>query len=453
MEDVALANPPGFSRPDMVTVARVELGLALLPLLRHRLEVDHMTLVRPDVVLETDAAGHTNWLFTRPVPAAAPIAPPPEAAPPPPAVTNPSPPRTAQAPQAVAKRRFTVAFNGASVVDGRFGFIDGKVRHGYVAEAPRLNLDTSRDGPADLTGTLLFDGQTIAVSGHADLAALPETGALPVTLKLATGGATLTAAGRIAEPPRSRGYTLALDANVPDPAVLKPFFARLPLAAFGGVTAHVGISGNGGTGPTLSALQVKAGSVDLDTPGFVRLGHEAKLNDVAVTGAAGGPIQVAANLSLAGAVSAISGTIGDLPWLARGASAPVAVDLAWRGATARGLVRGTIQRPTRLAGLALDVAVNVPNPTLVMHDAPAALRDVMFRARLSDASGPTPFQLTSNAGDLTGQVTVSRTPRLTLDGQIWSRHLDLDLLRGHPTAVAGGTAPPGARSPGQQVLG
>ncbi len=65
MEDVALANPPGFSRPNMVTVARVEVGLALLPLLQHRLEVDHVTLVQPDVLLETNAAGRGNWLFSR----------------------------------------------------------------------------------------------------------------------------------------------------------------------------------------------------------------------------------------------------------------------------------------------------------------------------------------------------------------------------------------------------
>src|SRR5471032_1645191 len=35
MEDVSLANPPGFSRPDMVKVARVEVSLALMPLLQH----------------------------------------------------------------------------------------------------------------------------------------------------------------------------------------------------------------------------------------------------------------------------------------------------------------------------------------------------------------------------------------------------------------------------------
>src|ERR1700677_3557964 len=70
MEEVSLANPPGFSRPDMVKVARVEVSLALMPLLEHRIEVDRVALVRPDIQLETDQAGRHNWVFARqPAPA------------------------------------------------------------------------------------------------------------------------------------------------------------------------------------------------------------------------------------------------------------------------------------------------------------------------------------------------------------------------------------------------
>ena len=63
--DIALANPPGGSRPDMVTVARAEVKLALLPLLAGRIEVARLLLVRPDILLERDPAGRPNWRFGR----------------------------------------------------------------------------------------------------------------------------------------------------------------------------------------------------------------------------------------------------------------------------------------------------------------------------------------------------------------------------------------------------
>ena len=453
MEDVALANPPGFSRPDMVKVGRVELGLALWPLLRHRLVVDHVTLVRPDIVLETDPSGRANWVFTRAAPSARTTSPPAETAPAPPArrEATPSQPLFANAPTAgAAKKRLTAGFRGASVVDGHFGWIDGKSGHRYFAETPRLSLDMPDGGPEQLTGAVLFDGQTIGVSGRADL-----TDARPATIKLETGGASLTASGQIADLARGRGHTVVLNANVPDPPVLAAFFPRLPLAALHDVTAHAVLGDSGGPIPVISALQINVGSVDLDTPGLARLGHGARLDDVTVTGLGEAPVRVAARLALSGVESAINGTIGDLRWLAAGASAPVAVDLEWHGASAQGTVKGTIERPDRMAGLALDVAATVPDPSLVMHDAPPALKDVAFRARLTDAPGPTPFQLTSSAGDLAGQLTVSRHPRLSVAGQVWSRYLDLDLLRGHPAPAATGAgsvgdaaAPDGAAATG-----
>ena len=65
MDNVALSNPAGYSRPDMVKVAHVEVSFALLPLLRHQFEINRIALDRPDILLETDAAGRPNWIFTR----------------------------------------------------------------------------------------------------------------------------------------------------------------------------------------------------------------------------------------------------------------------------------------------------------------------------------------------------------------------------------------------------
>src|SRR6478609_11561500 len=81
VEGAALANAPGGSRPQMATVKRVELELALLPLLSRQVEVRRLLLVAPDILLETDAEGRPNWLFGKVAPADAPPAPAPAPAP------------------------------------------------------------------------------------------------------------------------------------------------------------------------------------------------------------------------------------------------------------------------------------------------------------------------------------------------------------------------------------
>ena len=64
VQGVAFANPPGFSRPQMATLEQLDLKLALIPLLSHRVEIDRLVLVKPDIILETDAQGRPNWQFT-----------------------------------------------------------------------------------------------------------------------------------------------------------------------------------------------------------------------------------------------------------------------------------------------------------------------------------------------------------------------------------------------------
>jgi uncharacterized protein involved in outer membrane biogenesis len=425
MEDVTFSNPPGFSRPDMVTVARVELGLALVPLLRHRFAIDRVTLVRPDILFETDPAGRTNWYFAR-QPARVASSPP---------ATAPATPTSGGTP----KQKFTVSFQGADIADARIGWLDGASGHRLVAQAPHLALAASEAGPVQLTGAVLFEGHAIELTAHADPSG---TASWPVSAKLESGGASLTADGQVAHPLQGRGYALALDANVPDPPVFAPLLPGLPLASLKALTAHADINDNGGPEPTVSALRVNLGSVDLG-----KVAHGARLDDVSLTAGGAAPVKVATRVTIAGLDSAISGTIGDIPWLMHGGSGPVAVDLEWNAASGRASVKGTIQTPARFSGLALDVALDVPDPSLVAKDAPPALKSVVLRTHLTDASGPVPFQLTSNAGDLTGELSVTRVPRLSVIGRIASSRLDLDVLRPAPPAAVPATGATPAPAP------
>ena len=62
-EGVRFSNAPWGSRPDMVTAKRVEIQIALLPLVSGKVEVRGLTLIEPDVLLEISGDGAKNWQF------------------------------------------------------------------------------------------------------------------------------------------------------------------------------------------------------------------------------------------------------------------------------------------------------------------------------------------------------------------------------------------------------
>lgn len=65
-ERLRFANPPWAGRPQMLTAERVDATIELLPLLRERrLVVPHVTVLRPDLWLETTADGRFNARFDR----------------------------------------------------------------------------------------------------------------------------------------------------------------------------------------------------------------------------------------------------------------------------------------------------------------------------------------------------------------------------------------------------
>ena len=60
-EGIRFQNAPWGSRPDMATVKRVEIQIALLPLLSGNVEIRGLTLIEPEVLLEIGRDGAKNW--------------------------------------------------------------------------------------------------------------------------------------------------------------------------------------------------------------------------------------------------------------------------------------------------------------------------------------------------------------------------------------------------------
>ena len=63
VEEVRLGNADWGSRPDMVHLRRLEVQVALLPLIRGTVAVERFVLIEPDILIETDAGGRSNLEF------------------------------------------------------------------------------------------------------------------------------------------------------------------------------------------------------------------------------------------------------------------------------------------------------------------------------------------------------------------------------------------------------
>ena len=65
MEDAHLENVSWGSRPELVKIKRLELQVALLPLIRGDIDVRRFILVEPDILLERDKSGRWNMGLKR----------------------------------------------------------------------------------------------------------------------------------------------------------------------------------------------------------------------------------------------------------------------------------------------------------------------------------------------------------------------------------------------------
>jgi len=63
VNDITIANAPWGTRKEMVRLKRLEVKVALLPLIVGDIAVKRMVAIEPDILLETDKSGRQNWVF------------------------------------------------------------------------------------------------------------------------------------------------------------------------------------------------------------------------------------------------------------------------------------------------------------------------------------------------------------------------------------------------------
>jgi uncharacterized protein involved in outer membrane biogenesis len=437
-DNVTLANMPGGTRPDMVRIDRMEVQLQPRALLTGRLLIARLVLLRPDILLETNAAGEGNWRFDQPAtppPATSPPATQSAAAPAAPAAAPPA------APKVEAPRLLLQTLN---IRDGHLTWRDGRTGRTTVMDIKRI-AGTARDAESAvaISGEIdigrqhvIFTGQTGPLARLQDSAARSPWG-LFATVENA--GAKLTVVGSLTQPMEGRGYSLRLDGVVSDLGNLS-WLAPSPLPPLRNLTFSAKALDTGGPYPDISSVTVQAGQTNLDrlSPGFTL--DNARLDMPRLTE----PVQLTAEGTYAAAPLRITGTIGApallLPGAKPGTPFPVDVNVAAGGANFA--LRGNITTPTRMQGIDIAVGARVPDLSLLSTLAGMQLpplHDIAFSARFADAAdgfsdGVNPafalkdIVLTLPQADMTGEMMLQASSRPRVKGTLKFGRIDVDAL-------------------------
>jgi AsmA protein len=455
--DVTFANPPGFSRPQMASVAALDLQLDVLPLLHRRLVILRLVLVHPDILLETDAAGRGNWQFT-PVPGAASEAPAPA-----PGAPTPTPAVPAAAP---SPARTAIAVRYVRIEDASFGFRDDRTGHLATLAVQQLVARSNGPGtPMQLDLSARYGATPFSLTGEigpfARLLQPNASSPWPVKLTLAAADASLSADGSFAHPLQGRGYQLTVAGTMPQLAALAPLLPGVVLPPVSDVHFSARVADSGGPVPAISALTLQTGTADLGA-----LVAGLRLDKLDVSAPQGGqPAQLSAAGQLDGAALTVTATAGPAQAILSGKLVgPLEVDATAQLAAATLAVKGSIAHPDALADAAFAVTAAIPDlaalPPIGRRKLPA-LKNIAFQGSLADAGGGFAhgislhaMKLTMAEGDLAGDLTVMLGGVPSVTATLHADRIDADALQAAmqpaapaPPANASSANPPAPAKP------
>jgi len=433
-EDVTLSNPPGASRPQMLTLERAEARVAIWPLLGGHVTLTDLTLIHPDLELERDATGRGNWLM-------APLkADKPEAVPAPaPVATGDAPPVSPLAQARPMRSRIEV--QSIHVDQGRIGWRLNPESPVVEIVVPRIDAIASGPGGTMLlSGVIRSEGRNLRLSGEigppdrlADSSvALPW----PYRASLRDGAAHVSVMGAIAQPLRGKGVALTLEAGATDFTGIDPFLpagfsaprdATLTLRwGDGGIDDGVGLAGlslhiGGIFLPSLlPGLDVR--HIDIAAPGLDRPVHA----DVEANSPSLGPLRLVAN----------AGSLGGLLPGAHPADA-VPIEVTLDAGRALLSAKGLVAEPAARKGVDLDVFVRLPDVaafgTLAGRPLPP-LHEVAFEGHLSGdldgvgGLGVRRATLTLPQAQFAGEFDLRPGKRPFVRAAVTAQRVDLDSL-------------------------
>lgn len=451
--NVALSNPPGFSHPEMAALSRLDARVALLPLLSGRLEIQSLSLVRPDIAVEINRQGESNLDL---VPAAK--------------AAGPAPPAGRAEPSRTRAKPVTIEVRQLAITDGKISWQDDRTgRHRVLIVRSLAAVSEARGTKLALTAAGSYDGLDFTMQGSSGpLARLVTPGAgpaWPIALSLVSGPARVELSGSFTDPAAVRGYHLAMHASLPALAALKPLVPGIKLPPLQGIVLSADLADAGNGRPEINNLSLAAGSADL---GSFRPGLKLASLSLVAPG-----LDQPCKLTLAGTLGAapfsLTATLGPPasllppgiapPPAAAPALSPWPVAIRAMAAGANFSISGTMARPAQLAGVNLALSAQIPDLDKLSPFAGfalPALSPMTVSGQIADAPSGwrqwirlSALSLAAPEGDLEGDATLSlEGSRPAISAALTAKKLNLDLVRkafaAVPPAAHGVPAKPAA---------
>lgn len=412
LSDATIANIEGGSEPDFARIGRLEVKLALLPLLSRQVEIHSLLLADADILLERNAEGRANWAFGQGAAAA---------------------PSAGLRIAALEIESSRVRLPGAPV---------------HSIEVASLTL--ARDDPEDplaLVGRIRLNGETLSI--EASLGA-EAGGVRPLSAEVTAEGLRLGLRGTWPRGTEQPAWSLALEAHLEPgtiPRLARSFAQReLPLAP-GPIDVSARL-GPGAPFPTVSDLKVRVGATDAGAlvPGLRLARAEMRASDfeapVAVS-AQGRRLRAELGLSMAlPSLRTMLEAPPDEPWPVEATVTSGQSRLTLSGGVRRNIELGSAQFDARLVTPDLSRLGPVFGATL------PRLTGLAASARLSGLATRelrlAALAVTSRALEAQGELSLALAPRPSLRGRLAMRRLDLDAL--------GGAAPRRPGRPAQRMI-
>lgn len=412
--DVALANLPGGTRPDMARVERIEGQLSLPGLLWRRIEVIKLTLVGPNILFE-QVGGKPNWVFT------------PQA-------------QAGGAPAAAAPGRasqsFQLRIRNAHVRNGMVTWL--LPARTKVVGVRSLDLwHQTDDGPLTMHATLVYsDNQPFRLDVSAQPAA-GVAGSWAAQLRFAAFDTTASAKGTVSV---AGGYDLQVDAAAGTLSMLNALLPemRLPAVRQATLSTHITNGRIPGDLPVIGTTRLHFGYADLgDRVAGLRLGAV----DVSLP-FAGGLASVTGTSEFAGQRFTAAGTLG-VP-IHPDDRVGVPINLKAQAASNEGkgmhgsfALEGSLTLDKlRFGGLDAAAALRTPalaslRPLLTRHL--PALTDVQLDGHVSipanaGSVGFRDVKVRTHQGDIAGTGKVGLGPAVALEARLHSAKLDVDAM-------------------------
>ncbi len=404
LADATIANIPGGSEPDFARIGRLEVTLALLPLLSRRVEIHSLLLADAEILLERDAEGRANWQFGSGAGGAS----------------------TGLSIAALEIETSRIRLPGAPV---------------ELIEIASLSMARDEpEDPLDLAGRIRLNGEALSVEARLGL---EEAGALPLSATVRGAGLRVALRGAWPRGTDAPGWSLAVEAKAePDAAVrLARRFGGRELPLVPGSLDIAARLGPGSPFPTVTDVKVKLGAMDAAAllPGLrvARAELRAAAFDQPVGIWAEGR-RGSAPLSLTLALPPLR-TMLEAP-----AAEPWPVEATIASGPSRLRLEGGVRRDRDLAATTfaarlvtpdlarLGQALGVGLPRLTRVEASARMSGLGARElRLQG------FSFASEAAEGQGELTIGLAPRTRLNGRLAFRRLDLDRMAGARPAPRG----------------